>query len=139
MLSYKASAGQQFPLQHAPLLLHLHTRPHPRLDQEDGRPSGLQKVNDEKARILYDAIDSSGGYYNCPVDRDARSRMNVVFRLKTEELEEKFVKDAKSAGIIGVKGHRSVGGIRFSIYNANLAPNVKASADFMKDFQKRNG
>jgi phosphoserine aminotransferase len=100
---------------------------------------GLQKINDEKSRILYDAIDSSGGYYNCPVDRDARSKMNVVFRLKTEELEERFVKEAKAEGIIGVKGHRSVGGIRFSIYNANLVENVKTSTDFMKAFQKRNG
>jgi len=104
-----------------------------------GGLEGLEKINDEKARILYEAIDSSGGYYNCPVDRDARSKMNVVFRLKSEELEEKFVKEAKAASIIGVKGHRMVGGIRFSIYNANLVENVKASADFMKDFQKRNG
>jgi phosphoserine aminotransferase len=103
-----------------------------------GGLQGIQKVNEEKARVLYEAIDSSGGYYDCPVDRDARSRMNVVFRLRSEELEERFVKEAKAAGIIGVKGHRSVGGIRFSIYNANLVQNVKASADFMKDFQKRN-
>ena len=74
-----------------------------------------------------------------PWTRDARSKMNVVFRLKSEALEEKFVKDAKAAGIIGVKGHRSVGGIRFSIYNANLVENVKKSVDFMKDFQKNNG
>ena len=104
-----------------------------------GGLQGLKKVNDEKARVLYEAIDASGGYYNCPVDKDARSQMNVVFRLKSEELEEKFVKEAKAAGIIGVKGHRSVGGIRFSIYNANLVANVKASTDFMKDFQKKNG
>jgi phosphoserine aminotransferase len=107
--------------------------------KKQGGLQGMQKVNDEKARILYDAIDSSGGYYNNPVDKDARSRMNVVFRLKSEELEEKFVKEAKAAGIIGVKGHRSVGGIRFSIYNANLVENVKKSVDFMKDFQKKNG
>ena len=99
----------------------------------------MQKVNEEKARVLYDAIDSSGGYYYNPVDKDARSKMNVVFRLKSEELEEKFVKEAKAADIIGVKGHRSVGGIRFSIYNANLVENVKKSVDFMKDFQNKNG
>jgi phosphoserine aminotransferase len=104
-----------------------------------GGLAGMQKINEEKARILYDAIDSSGGYYNNPVEKDARSRMNVVFRLKSEELEEKFVKEAKAAGIIGVKGHRSVGGIRFSIYNANLVENVQKSVDFMKDFQKKNG
>jgi phosphoserine aminotransferase len=107
--------------------------------KKQGGLAGMQKVNDEKARILYEAIDSSGGYYANPVDKDARSKMNVVFRLKSEELEEKFVKEAKAAGIIGVKGHRSVGGIRFSIYNANLVANVKASTDFMKDFQKKNG
>lgn len=104
-----------------------------------GGLAGMQKINEEKARVLYDAIDSSGGYYNNPVEKADRSRMNVVFRLKGEELEEKFVKEAKAAGIIGVKGHRSVGGIRFSIYNANLVDNVKKSVDFMKDFQKRNG
>jgi phosphoserine aminotransferase len=104
-----------------------------------GGLEGMAKINDEKARVLYDAIDSSGGYFNCPVDKADRSKMNVVFRLKSEELEEKFVKDAKAAGIIGVKGHRSTGGIRFSIYNANLVENVKASVDFMKDFQKKNG
>jgi len=107
--------------------------------KKQGGLAGMQKVNDEKARILYEAIDGSGGYYANPVDKDARSKMNVVFRLKSEELEEKFVKEAKAAGIIGVKGHRSVGGIRFSIYNANLVANVKASTDFMKDFQKKNG
>jgi len=107
--------------------------------KKQGGLAGMQKVNDEKARILYEAIDSSGGYYDDPVDKDARSKMNVVFRLKSEELEEKFVKEAKAAGIIGVKGHRSVGGIRFSIYNANLVENVRKSVDFMKDFQKKNG
>jgi phosphoserine aminotransferase len=104
-----------------------------------GGLKGLEKINDEKARILYEAIDSSGGFYNDPVDKADRSRMNVVFRLGSEELEEKFVKEAKAAGIIGVKGHRSVGGIRFSIYNANLVESVQKSVDFMKDFQKRNG
>jgi phosphoserine aminotransferase len=104
-----------------------------------GGLAGIQRINEEKARILYDAIDSSGGYYTNPVEKDSRSKMNVVFRLGSEALEEKFVKEAKAAGIIGVKGHRSVGGIRFSIYNANLVENVKKSVDFMKDFQKNNG
>jgi phosphoserine aminotransferase len=107
--------------------------------KKQGGLQGMQKINEEKARILYEAIDSSGGYFNNPVDKDARSKMNVVFRLPSEELEEKFVKEAKAAGIIGVKGHRSVGGIRFSIYNANLVENVKKSVDFMNDFRKRNG
>jgi phosphoserine aminotransferase len=99
----------------------------------------MKKINDEKARILYDAIDSSKGFYRGPVEKDSRSQMNVVFRLKDEAMEELFVKEAKAAGIIGVKGHRSTGGIRFSIYNANLVENVAKSADFMHEFQKKNG
>jgi phosphoserine aminotransferase len=99
----------------------------------------MAKMNEEKGSVLYGAIDASGGYYNCPVDRDARSLMNVVFRLKSEELEEKFVKEAKAAGIIGVKGHRSVGGIRFSTYNASSVQNVVDAVGFMQVFQKRNG
>jgi phosphoserine aminotransferase len=63
----------------------------------------------------------------------------VVFRLAGEELEDRFVKEAKAAGIVGVKGHRSTGGIRFSIYNANLVDNVKVGAAFMAEFRKKNG
>jgi phosphoserine aminotransferase len=106
---------------------------------KQGGLAGMKRINDEKSRILYEAIDGSGGYFRCPVEKDARSQMNVVFRLKSEELEEKFAKEAKMAGIIGVKGHRMAGGIRFSTYNANLVESVKASVDFMKEFQKRNG
>lgn len=98
----------------------------------------LEKINVEKARVLYEAIDDSNGFYRCPVEKDARSRMNVVFRLSSEELEAQFVKESKAAGIIGVKGHRSTGGIRFSIYNANLVENVKKSVEFMHEFQKKN-
>jgi phosphoserine aminotransferase len=99
----------------------------------------MEKENAAKAKTLYDAIDGSGGYYNCPVEKDARSWMNVVFRLKSEPLEEKFAKDGKAAGFIGLKGHRSVGGIRVSMYNANRLDAVNAMVGFMKDFQKKNG
>ena len=104
-----------------------------------GGLEAMKKINDEKARILYDAIDSSGGFYRGPVQKEARSQMNVVFRLASEELEEAFVKEAKAAGIIGVKGHRSTGGIRFSIYNANLVENVAKSVEFMKAFKAKRG
>jgi phosphoserine aminotransferase len=104
-----------------------------------GGLAAMEKINDEKAAILYDAIDASGGFFKGPVEKESRSKMNVVFRLPSLELEEQFVKEAKAAGIIGVKGHRSTGGIRFSIYNANLVANVKTSAEFMRDFQKKNG
>jgi phosphoserine aminotransferase len=104
-----------------------------------GGLSAIGKISEEKAKALYDVIDGSGGYYACPVAKDSRSRMNVVFRLPKPEQEEAFVKEAKTAGIVGVKGHRSVGGIRFSIYNASSLQNVKDAASFMKDFHKKNG
>ncbi len=98
----------------------------------------MAKINEEKARILYQAIDNSDGFYCGPVEKDSRSQMNVVFRLATPEMEETFVKEAKAADIIGVKGHRSTGGIRFSTYNANLVENVKKAADFMEEFRRKH-
>jgi len=103
-----------------------------------GGLKGMEAINAEKARILYSAIDTSNEFYKCPVEKDARSWMNVVFRLPSEDLEETFVKEAKNAGIIGVKGHRVVGGIRFSIYNANLVENVQKAVDFMQGFKKKH-
>ncbi|HUW40643.1 MAG TPA: 3-phosphoserine/phosphohydroxythreonine transaminase [Rectinemataceae bacterium] len=107
--------------------------------KDQGGLVAMEKTNQEKGRILYGAIDASGGYYACPVEKESRSLMNVVFRLKSEELEEKFVKEAKAAGIIGVKGHRSTGGIRFSTYNASSVQNIKDASAFMQEFQKKNG
>ena len=104
-----------------------------------GGLEAMARINEEKASILYGTIDASGGYYRCPVQKDSRSRMNVVFRLRDEASEELFVKEAKGAGIIGVKGHRSTGGIRFSVYNANLVDNVKVAAAFMDNFRKKHG
>ncbi len=104
-----------------------------------GGLEAMKKINDEKSALIYGAIDESGGFYRAPVAKDSRSQMNVVFRLATPELEDKFVKDAKAAGIVGVKGHRSTGGIRFSTYNANMVESVAVSVDFMKDFMKKNG
>jgi len=105
------------------------------------RIGGLQKmqeINEEKARILYEAIDSSEGFYRGPVEKESRSQMNVVFRLKTPEMEDTFIKQAKSAGIVGIRGHRSTGGIRFSIYNANLVDNVREAVEFMEEFRLIN-
>ncbi len=102
-----------------------------------GGLDNMAKINEEKARILYAAIDNSDGFYRGPVEKDSRSQMNVVFRLNTPEMEETFVKEAKAAGIVGVKGHRSTGGIRFSIYNANLVENVKKAAGFMEEFSRK--
>jgi phosphoserine aminotransferase len=103
---------------------------------------GLEKVhafNKEKAGLLYDAIDNSGGYYKGHAVKECRSIMNVPFRLPSEELDKKFESEAKSAGLITLAGHRSVGGLRASIYNAMPRAGVVALCDFMRDFAKKNG
>jgi phosphoserine aminotransferase len=92
-----------------------------------------------KAGELYAAIDRHAGFYRCPVERASRSVMNVVFRLPSEELEKRFVDEAKSHGMLGLKGHRSVGGIRVSLYNAVEPDWVTALVSFMNDFVKREG
>lgn len=99
----------------------------------------VQKRNNEKAKLLYDAIDASGGYYKGHAARDCRSPMNVTFRMVSEELEKLFVKESTAAKMDGLKGHRSVGGLRASLYNAFPREGVVALVDFMKDFQKRHG
>ncbi|MDD3981594.1 MAG: 3-phosphoserine/phosphohydroxythreonine transaminase [Spirochaetia bacterium] len=107
--------------------------------EKNGGLEAMGGLNEEKATLVYQAIDSSGGFYRNPVEAQSRSSMNVVFRLPSLEDEDAFVKEAKAAGIIGVKGHRSVGGIRFSIYNASSLDNVKTAVSFMEDFRKRRG
>jgi phosphoserine aminotransferase len=99
----------------------------------------IEKRRDEKARLIYDMIDESNGYFRCPVDTKCRSKMNIVWRLKTEDLENSLISQAEKAGLSGLKGHRSVGGCRASVYNAMPVEGVKALADFMKDFMKKNG
>jgi len=108
------------------------------LEAEGGVPA-LEERNLKKAGLLYDAIESSGGFYRCPVDKDCRSIMNVVWRLPTPALEEAFVKEAEAQHMVGLKGHRSVGGIRASIYNAVELGWVETLAGFMKDFAKAKG
>jgi phosphoserine aminotransferase len=98
----------------------------------------MQKIDEEKAGALYGLLDSSD-FWKTVADKESRSIMNVVWRLPSEELEEKFVGEAKKAGFIGLKGHRSVGGIRASIYNAVPKEAVDALMAFMKDFEQRNG
>lgn len=95
--------------------------------------------NKQKAAHLYQAIDESGGYYLGHAAKDVRSLMNVTFRLPSEDLEKAFITQAKALGLDGLKGHRSVGGIRASIYNAFPSQGVEALVNFMKDFQSKNG
>lgn len=102
---------------------------------------GLEKmyeINKNKAKILYDAIDNSGGYYKGHAANDSRSLMNITFNLATPELEKKLIDEATKAGFSGLKGHRSVGGLRASIYNAFPTKGVEDLVTFMNDFQKRN-
>ncbi len=103
-----------------------------------GGVEAIQKINEKKAATLYGVIDSSG-FWHAPVERQSRSIMNIVWRLSTEALEEQFVTQAKKAGMVGLKGHRSVGGIRASIYNAVTQEAVDALASFMKEFERKNG
>ena len=105
--------------------------------QDNGGLDAVAKRNREKADLLYSAIDSSGGFYASPVDSKVRSNMNVVFRLPSEELEKDFVAAAAEQGMIGLKGHRSVGGIRASIYNSFPREGVEKLVDFMKTFQNK--
>jgi phosphoserine aminotransferase len=99
----------------------------------------METVNRQKAQILYDVIDGSGGFYRGHAEPASRSIMNVTWRLPNEGLEEEFVKAAKAENLDGLKGHRSVGGIRASIYNAVTLGSVQALAEFMKEFQRQKG
>jgi phosphoserine aminotransferase len=97
----------------------------------------MEQRNRDKAGMLYGVIDQHASYYRCPVERESRSVMNVVFRLPSEADEERFVKEAKGQGMVGLKGHRSVGGIRVSAYNAVEPAWIDALCAFMTDFAKR--
>jgi phosphoserine aminotransferase len=105
---------------------------------EKGGLIAMHRENEAKAALLYDAIDATD-FYRGHADADSRSIMNVTFRLPTEELEKKFAAEATAQGLDGLKGHRSVGGIRASIYNAFPLTGVEALVAFMKDFEKTNG
>ena len=98
----------------------------------------LEAVNQQKAKLLYDMIDKSD-FYNGTVRPDSRSIMNVTFRLPSEDLEKRFVAEALENGMLGLKGHRSVGGIRASIYNAVPLKAVENLVQFMEEFEKKNG
>jgi phosphoserine aminotransferase len=107
--------------------------------KKQGGIAALEQRNREKAGYLYDVIDRSNGFYRGHARADSRSMMNVTFRLPSAELEAAFVSEAKKAGLVGVKGHRSVGGMRASIYNAMPVAGCKLLAELMVDFAKRNG
>ncbi len=110
----------------------------------------IEKRNEAKARLLYDTIESSGGFYRCPVEKSSRSKMNVVFRVAggvgrsaaaqdTESIEKQFAKEAAAVGLVGTPGHRSVGGMRISLYNAVTFEAVEALTGFMREFHRTRG
>ena len=101
-----------------------------------GGLAGVEKTNMAKKNLLYGAIDAAADFYKGTAEKDSRSWMNVTMRLPTEDLENKFIAEAKKEGLVGLKGHRSVGGIRFSIYNAVSLEDVQKTVDFMGKFRK---
>ena len=109
------------------------------LKNEIGGLRKMAEFNERKAKLLYDVLDSAGGFYRPHARPDSRSQMNVTFRLPSEELEAAFVQEARQSQLYDLKGHRSVGGIRASIYNAMPLAGVETLAEFMTDFAKRNG
>ena len=100
-----------------------------------GGLEAMQQRAERKAGLVYEVIDGSDGFYACPAQPASRSRMNVVFRLRSEEDERVFLERAADAGLVGLKGHRSVGGCRASLYNAMPEAGVRALAAFMTDFR----
>jgi phosphoserine aminotransferase len=103
-----------------------------------GGLDAMEQAAARKSGMVYEVIDASDGYYRCPVDRACRSHMNVVFRLPDEELEAEFLKQATAARFLNLKGHRSVGGLRASIYNAMPEAGAAELAAFMRDFRERH-
>jgi phosphoserine aminotransferase len=106
--------------------------------EDHGGLAGMAERNDRKAKTLYGAIDATD-YYTGTAQPGSRSKMNVTFRLPSEELDARFVKEAKGEGLLALKGYRTVGGIRASIYNAVGQGSVDALVDFMRRFEAANG
>ena len=104
-----------------------------------GGLANVAKFNEAKAKLLYDVIDNSEGFYDGHAKTSDRSVMNVVFKLADDEAVTKFLEQAANAGMTTLKGHRSLGGIRASIYNAMPMEGVESLVEFMKDFASKNG
>ena len=113
-----------------------------------GGVPAIQKRNEAKAKLLYDTIESSGGFYRCPVEHSSRSKMNVIFRVDgtgskaaadREAVEKDFAAKAAAVGLVGTPGHRSIGGMRISLYNAVTLEAVEALTGFMREFQRTRG
>ena len=106
--------------------------------KKQGGVSAIETINRKKAQLLYDVIDSSNGFYKGHAQPDSRSLMNVTFNLPTPELEVQCIEEGKQRGLIGLKGHRSIGGMRASIYNAMTVEGVKTLTEFLEEFQEKH-
>jgi len=106
--------------------------------KEKGGVAELAKINEAKTKLIYDVIDESNGFYIGCAQKQNRSTMNITFRIKSEDLEKQFLKEAEAAGFIGLKGHRDVGGLRASTYNAVSYESCAQLAQFMKTFMQAN-
>jgi phosphoserine aminotransferase len=107
----------------------------------EGGIAAIEKRNNTKAKLLYDTLETSNGFYRCPVEASSRSKMNVVFRVAggDESVEKQFAVGAAEAGLVGTPGHRSVGGMRVSLYNAVTLDAVEALTSFLREFQRTRG
>jgi phosphoserine aminotransferase len=108
------------------------------MEGQGGLP-GMEKRNRKKAELLYGALDRLAGFYVAPVEKASRSVMNIVFRCPSEALDATFVAEAKKANMIGLKGHRTAGGIRVSAYNAVSVGDIEVLVSFMEQFAKSHG
>ena len=106
--------------------------------KDQGGLATIEKINNKKADLIYGAMDDSGGYYRGTAEKEDRSFMNLTMRMANEDLEKKFISEAKAQGLHGLKGHRSVGGIRASMYNAFPLEGAEKLAEFMHNFKKKN-
>jgi len=138
MLQYKAFVDKDSTYNTPPIFCIYFTGKVLHWIEDHGGTQAMWNLSTRKANILYDAIDSSDGYYIGHAVKDSRSHMNVTFNLGTPELEKKFIAEALENGLAGVGGHRTVGGCRVSIYNAVTEDACTALADFMKAFRRNN-
>lgn len=107
--------------------------------ESEGGLQGMEKRNTAKAKLLYETLDRLDGFYSAPVEKRSRSVMNIVFRTPSEALDAQFVAESKAAGMIGLKGHRTAGGIRVSAYNAVSIEDIQTLVSFMERFATTNG
>ncbi len=137
MMNYKTMIDKDSSVQHPALLVHLYAGADMDWLEEQGGIPGMEAIKHKKAQMLYDVIDSSR-LFTCAVEPGSRSDMNVVFRTGSDELDAKFVQESVAAGFTNLKGHRSVGGMRASIYNAMPTEGVEKLCDFIKAFDRAN-